>query len=232
MDDDLPHVLLTAFEPFDGTGINSSAETLADLLRRGPERWMPGLRVSAALLPVRFGDDTAAVERALSDAARLHGPVGLVLHFGQTPAGEVGVERVGLNLRRGDRFAEPLSPVEPGAPPALLSPLPCHAMAKSIREAGIPAVESAHAGSFLCNHVLYRSLLAWREGRGPPAGFVHLPRLPAQVARPAPQASASREIGAPVPVVTEGPSMPLEQLVQAAGIALWTAAAAVADGLR
>ena len=48
---------------------------------------------------------------------------------------------------------------------------------------GIPAYVSNTAGTFLCNQTLYQTLhkLAMRE-LTVPAGFVHLPLLPAMVA--------------------------------------------------
>jgi pyroglutamyl-peptidase len=52
-----------------------------------------------------------------------------------------------------------------------------------LREAGIPAELSLSAGAYLCNQVFYSLLyhLASRQ-LTIPAGFIHLPRLPAQAA--------------------------------------------------
>jgi pyroglutamyl-peptidase len=168
-------VLLTAFEPFDGTGLNASLEGCRRFLERRGEAY--DLRF--AVLPVEYGRDTEAVERALSE-----GPADLLLHTGQAVGcREIRVERVAVNrryshahLRTDDRC-----PIDPDGPPRLEATLPVEALAEAVRAEGIPAAVSDDAGVYLCNHVLYRSLQrAAREGGGRRVGFLHVPRLPEQ----------------------------------------------------
>src|SRR5437867_87497 len=52
-------VLLTAFQPFDGTGLNSSLEGCRAFL----DRKVAGVEVRFAVLPVVYGADTEHVER-------------------------------------------------------------------------------------------------------------------------------------------------------------------------
>lgn len=74
-------------------------------------------------------------------------------------------------------------PIVQDAPPAYFATLPIKRMVQAMRMAGVPAAVSNAAGTFVCNHVLYGLLheLAQR-GLHIPAGFVHIPYLPEQIA--------------------------------------------------
>ena len=191
-------VLLTAFEPFDETGLNASLEGC----RRFLDRWGGEFDVRFVVLPVEYGPDTAAVEGALAEA-----DVDVLLHTGQAGgAAAVRVERIAVNVR----YAASRSPnamkqqvIAPEGPLALCSPLPVDDLAAAIRGDGIPALVSNHAGIYLCNHVLYHSLWrAEREGSGLQAGFLHVPRLPEQVAPEVPSVPAE-EIGRAVRITLQ-----------------------------
>lgn len=177
-------VLLTAFGPFDGTGLNSSEAACRTFL----ERWGSEFDVRFALLPTDYGRDTEVVERALSDAS-----ADAILHTGQMSGPHaVRVERLAINVRYGyvpgagtgralPVEDSPQQRIDPEGPAALFSTLPVDEAAAAIRTAGVPGTVSNHAGIYLCNHVLYCSLLrAKREGRELPIGFLHIPSLPEQ----------------------------------------------------
>ena len=74
--------------------------------------------------------------------------------------------------------------IVPGGPPAYFATLPIKAAVLALREAGLPAIVSNTAGTFVCNHVFYglmhRATTAHPRLRG---GFLHVPYLPAQAAR-------------------------------------------------
>ena len=73
-------------------------------------------------------------------------------------------------------------PVAPEGPAAYQSSLPLAAWAAEIRQLGIPCQVSYHAGTYLCNAVLYLTHhLACQERRMTRAAFVHLPLAPSQV---------------------------------------------------
>jgi len=173
--------LLTAFEPFDGTGLNSSLAGCHAFL----QQWGSEFDVRLAVLPVRYGRDVEAVDRALQD-----GPVDVILHTGQaTGASVIRVERLAVNVRySGDAYDRtlpewsiPQQQIEAGGPPAYLSTLPVEQVATNIRELGVPATVSNHAGIYLCNHALYQSLRrAELTKSGVRAGFLHVPCLPEQ----------------------------------------------------
>ena len=72
-------------------------------------------------------------------------------------------------------------PVIPGGENALFSTLPIKAMVKAMNEAGVPAMLSNTAGTFVCNTLLYESLHYIKENHLPiKAGFIHVPFLPEQ----------------------------------------------------
>ena len=56
-------------------------------------------------------------------------------------------------------------------------------IAEAIQEGGVPAKLSYHAGTFLCNHIMYQVLHhVATEGLSILAGFIHVPPTPALVA--------------------------------------------------
>lgn len=173
-------VLLGAFGPFPGEPVNPSGAAVARVREA-----MPGLDWCAApVLPVRYAEAwpclLAAIERDRP---------GLVLLTGLA-AGRAGlaIERVALNLddaeipdNGGERRHE--VPVVAGGPAAYFVTVPVKAMAQAAREAGVPAAVSHSAGTYLCNHVLYRLCHhAAQTGAPQRCGFIHLPLLPQQAA--------------------------------------------------
>jgi pyroglutamyl-peptidase len=174
-------ILLTAFEPFDGSGLNASLAGCERFLQQAAGQF--DLRF--AVLPVRYGPDVEAVNAALAA-----NPAEIILHVGQATGASVArVERLAVNVRYQDddyvcgaaAGEAPQSLIDPEGPPALFSTLPVDGMAAAIRAAGVPAAVSNHAGIYLCNHALYRSLQrAERDGSGARCGFLHVPCLPEQ----------------------------------------------------
>jgi pyroglutamyl-peptidase len=174
--------LLTAFEPFDHTGLNSSLEGCRLFL----ERWGGEFDLRFAVLPVEYGADVTALERVLAEGSRAEGSAEVLLHTGQaSSAHEIRVERLAVNERYGDgsrRDAADRLPIEPKGPDRLFSTLPVEQIAEAIRSQGVPAVVSERAGIYLCNHVLYQSLRrVQRTGDRTQVGFLHIPCLPEQV---------------------------------------------------
>jgi pyroglutamyl-peptidase len=192
-----PRILLTAFEPFDGTGLNASLEGCRAFLQQHGSAY--DLRF--AVLPVEYGRDTEAVERALSE-----GPFDILLHTGQAGGSpHLRVERVAVNRRYPDGPVNPRPavriPIRADGPERLESTLPVEALAQALQEAGLPGTVSEDAGVYLCNHVLYRSLQRAAEtGSSARVGFLHVPLLPEQAAPGQPSLPAE-EIGRAIHVL-------------------------------
>jgi pyroglutamyl-peptidase len=163
---------VTGFEPFGGAAGNPSQDVVRAL---DGALLADGARLHGVVLPVSF----ARAPMLLLDALDALQPV-LVLALGLARRRDaISLERVALNLcdasePDNDGLQPVEAPVLPGGPPALFATLPLRAMLAALRNAGLPAALSLSAGSYVCNQLMYRLLHAL-QGRGVPAGFVHLP---------------------------------------------------------
>lgn len=187
-------LLLTGFEPFGGETINPSWEVAQALDGRD---LVAGLQIVSRRLPVVWGQALDALYCHLDQLQP-----DLVISLGQSGRPEISPELIAINLsdsplpdNAGVVAAD--QPVIPGGPAAYWSTLPVKAITAAIRQAGVPARTSTTAGTYLCNHVMYGLLhrLQLQDRRPPvPAGFVHLPPLPEQMAaRPRPEGSMALE---------------------------------------
>ncbi|MEG3128718.1 pyroglutamyl-peptidase I [Pantoea cypripedii] len=189
-------VLMTAFEPFEGESINPSWEAV----RSFEGQVINGARVVVRQLPVVFSRCGVVLAEALDELQPDR-----ILCIGQAGGrSDITVERVAINVddaRIPDNDGQqPIDqPIVAEGPAAYFSRLPIKAMVAAVREAGIPASVSQTAGTFTCNHVMYR-LLHWLETNQSQArgGFIHIPYLPEQaVSHPgAPSMSAASVIQA------------------------------------
>jgi pyroglutamyl-peptidase len=197
--------LVTGFEPFGGETVNPALEAL----RRLPAR-LGALAITTQVLPAVFGQALdalgAAVEATNPDIVLCVGLAG--------GRAALSLERVAINIddaRIADnRDRQPIDlPVVAGGPAAYFTTLPIKAAVAALREAGLPAIVSNTAGTFVCNHVFYGLLhLAATRRPGMRGGFLHVPYLPGQ---------AALQDGAP--------SMALEDIVRGVEIVLTVAAA-------
>ncbi|MFC6335346.1 pyroglutamyl-peptidase I [Pseudomonas sp. CCM 7891] len=173
-------VLLTGFEPFDQSPVNSSWEAVRQL---DGVLLMDDVRVVVEQLPCAFATAGVCLKALLDE----HRPQ-MVIATGLAPGrSEMSIERVAINLndaRIPDNLGEqPIdTPVVPGGPAAYFSTLPIKAMVQALREAGIPASVSQTAGTFVCNQVFY-SLQHALAGSTVRSGFIHVPPLPEQATR-------------------------------------------------
>ena len=182
-------LLLTGFEPFGGEALNPSQEVVRTIAAEPP----PGIELDTLILPVV---GRISFERLLPafDAGGYDAWLGLGEAGGRP---HLSVERVGINLLvdRGplsnDHGEQPL--VEDGAA-AHFSTLPVTTLAEAMSTAGAPTRVSNTAGTYICNEVLYAMghHLA-TTGRAIPAGFMHLPYLPAQTTSKPAQPSMALE---------------------------------------
>ncbi len=174
-------ILLAGFEPFGGEAVNASREAVRALADWRPE----GVALSIAALPVSAARLEGAVHAAIAEHR-----ADAVLLVGQARSrAEMSVERVAINVIDAgipdNDGAQPIDvPVVPGGPAAYLASAPVKAIAAAARAGGVPASVSNTAGTFLCNAALYLAChLAATEFSGLRVGFIHVPRLPEQVAR-------------------------------------------------
>ena len=175
-------ILLTGFKPYDGMARNPTELLMA----RAPEALadIPGVSLRAIVLDTAYRRSEAQFTAALDDFRP-----DIVLSFGLSRRiDEIKLERIAVNIddapiadndgevRRGQRIAE-------AGPVGYWSTLPIDAIRHALQEAGIPAGISNHAGTYVCNHILYFGLHTIAT-RGLPTrmGFIHVPPLPDMVA--------------------------------------------------
>jgi pyroglutamyl-peptidase len=197
--------LVAAFEPFGGERVNPALEALGRL----PPR-LGAVAIATRMLPAVFGRALDTLESAVAATAP-----DIVLCVGQAGGrAALSLERVAINIddaRIPDNSGnQPIDlPVVAGGPPAYFATLPIKAAVVALREAGLPAIVSNTAGTFVCNHVFYGLLhLAATRRPGLRGGFLHVPYLPSQ---------AARQDGAP--------SMALDDIVRGIEVVLAVAAA-------
>lgn len=190
-------VLLTAFEPYAEWPTNSSWLTLMELVRQRPP--------SSTLVTRRYPVDFQRLPEVLYKDLALG--FDAVLHLGQAPGTPtVRLEAFALNAggstseRNGD-----LKRLIADAPEAYRSRMPLQRWQQRLQEQSIPAQISYHAGTFLCNAVMYLSHHWMAEAnQSTPVGFIHLPLTTQQVA------SSPHSL----------PSLPVETLAAAVGTVL------------
>ena len=170
----MPTVLLTAFEPYDRWSENASWLALVELTRELPS--------SPKIVTRRYPVDFEKARTRLAEDLKTGYDV--ALHLGQAPGiGRVHLEQVGLNIGgTAQQSPDQFQPLATDGPAAYRSSLPLQRWAGEIREAGIPCQVSYHAGTYLCNAVLYLShYFAEQQKLRTKSAFVHLPLAPQQV---------------------------------------------------
>ena len=183
--------LVTGFAPFAGDSVNPSGDALNQLRTR-----LGALTLATRLLPTAFGQALDVLAEAVA-AMRPDIVLGVGLAGGRAA---LSLERVAINIddaRVPDNCGrQPIDrPVVAGGPAAYFTTLPIKAAAAALREAGLPAVVSNTAGTFVCNHVFYGLMhLAATRHPGLRGGFLHVPFLPGQAARQ-PEGAPSMALG-------------------------------------
>ena len=172
-------VLISGFEPFGGSDLNSSQLVLEAISKES----LSGLELSAVILPVEFGKAARVLLSKVND----FNP-DIIISFGQAEGRKaITPEKIAINLdsaRIPDNAGELRVNkviVESGAD-GYFSTLPIEKMVAAVKECGLESEISLSAGAFLCNHIFYhlQHQLLEREVK---SGFVHLPLVNEQIAQ-------------------------------------------------
>jgi pyroglutamyl-peptidase len=195
-------IVLTGFEPFAGRGVNPSWDAAQQLAGApaGPAR------IDVLRVPVVWQESVATIVREL-EREPADGLVIGGLAFGR-PAISVeaiahAVGDVPWQADNADRaLSAERSDGDEHGPDALLATAPVRAIAQAINAAGIPALVSWDGGAYVSNHTLYGTLRYARDhGLRLPTTYLHVPGTPEMTTG------------------TATPSLPLELIVKALGIA-------------
>jgi pyroglutamyl-peptidase len=162
-------ILLTGFGPFPGAPHNPTGE----LIKRLARFRRPGLN----LVPHVFPTEYAAIDRDLPRLMAKHRPDALLMFGLHGRARTLRVETVARNALGRHRDASGQyalrRAIVPNTPHRRMA-TPAARLVRAARRAGVPAVLSRDAGSYLCNY------LCWHATAAAPsdvrlAAFVHVP---------------------------------------------------------
>lgn len=172
------HVLLTGFAPFGPHAVNPS-----ELLTRSLEgRIIGGCIIDARILPVETRPLRDRLAKALTET-RPQAVIGLGYAPGRAA---LALERIAVNVLDFELpdtagITRKDEPIDENGPDGRLSTLPSGEIVAAWNEGGVPGYVSDSAGTYLCNQWLYETLaLTAAAPNAIPAGFVHVPALPAQ----------------------------------------------------
>lgn len=170
-------ILVTGFEAFHKNNENPSQE----VVRLLPET-IEGHTIIPLELPVRY-DLCFELMRVVMDTEMPDLIISLGLAQGRT---HITPERIAINLddasipdnsgtlRQGAK-------IELDAENAYFTTLPVGKIVASLNKIGIPAKISNHAGTYICNHLMYQVLHYIHTEKLPiKAGFIHLPLMDEQ----------------------------------------------------
>jgi len=173
------NIILTGFEPFNGSSSNPSAE----VIKKFPADLFSEHNLIREILHV---DSVKAVEW-LKKAIQENQPDIILLLGEATNRPVVSIEKVAINwmdFRIADNSGNQVldqSVMEDG-PAAFFSTIPVSLIHGQLKAAHIPAEISLSAGAYLCNQVFYSSLYySSLVDIKCLCGFIHLPSLPDQV---------------------------------------------------
>lgn len=212
------NILLTGFEPYGGRGINPAHATMKAL----DGQIIEGFRVVGQGLPVSLAEVRAKLPQLIEEIRPA-----AVISLGLWPGEAViRLERVGLNvvdyeIRDNDGALIHDASVSSNGQEARFATLPLRAIEEALLADGTPVRISSTAGTFLCNACLFTVLdVILTRGQRVPAGFIHVPYIPEQVARliAATRAEAALELHQRSDVA----SMELSRIVRAVELAIAT----------
>ena len=167
------YVLLTGFEPFYIYSENPSQLIVESL----NGTFLGNASIIGIVLPVNFSASVSQITQAIDTYDPL-----MVISLGLNgEARMIQVENIGLNLRnrpRSDPWWFFPKRLDSTGPFILKATIPTTDIALAIRDGGISARQSYHAGTYVCNAVFYQTLRFIEvEDKGISMGFIHVPPL-------------------------------------------------------
>lgn len=179
-------VLITGFAPFGGESINPAYDAITMI----PDE-VAGAQVVKLEIPTVFKESGEVLKAAIKETEP-----DIVICVGQAGGrSAVSFERVAINLAEAripdNKGQQPIGEkLEEDGETAYFTSLPIKAMMKNVQEHGLPAYISYTAGTFVCNHIMYRLLyMIDNVFTGIKGGFIHVPFESSQV--------ISRAVGTP-----------------------------------
>lgn len=173
-------VLISGFEPFGRFKVNPS-EVLVRQYKAQGLKDIDGATVSLTRLILPVHNDVFKVLQRKVGRRRFD----VILHFGlATISKYTRLERRAKNRldfvehnKRGSKIIKTVK-ILPGGPRFLYSTISMKAVAKELKASKRPYMISNNAGGYICNLLLYQSLLENKKRKeGALIGFVHVPKF-------------------------------------------------------
>lgn len=168
-------ILLTGFEPFGSSDINSSWETAFHIGQLA----ISGVEMKIVQLPVSFISSGKLIRKLL----QTHKPDALVM-LGQRGKGQnIDIERIAVNMMDSvnpdnDGFCPHELPIVENGSNAYFSNMSVKTLKDALENSNIPSKVSNSAGLYVCNCTYYHALSEIFESElQTKAVFVHLPKL-------------------------------------------------------
>jgi pyroglutamyl-peptidase len=168
-------VLLTGFEPFGGSDINSSWETASQI----GQHTISGVDIEVVRLPVSFIGSGKLIRKLL----QTHKPDVLVM-LGQRGKGQsVDIERIAINMMDSvnpdnDGYCPHELPIVKNGSNAYFSNVSVKTLREALENSKIPSKVSNSTGLYVCNCAYYHALSEiFDKELSTKAVFVHLPKL-------------------------------------------------------
>ena len=153
-------ILVTGFTPFGGEKINPAYEAVKLLADE-----IEGATIVKAEVPTAFGESRKVLKELLEKEQP-----DAVLCVGQAGG------RPNITVEKDMESGIQNNVIEKDGETAYFTTLPIRAMVKEMKDAGIPAMASYTAGTFVCNYLMYEALYFGTKAAHPfRAGFIHVP---------------------------------------------------------
>lgn len=171
-------LILTGFSPFADIKVNPSQVIVDNLINNGRLAF-PHFKVTCSILPTEY----VAAERQIIKLIDSVDPDVIICLGVDTTSTELRLEQVALNIDDAtitDNAGEIRHNcmIIPDGPPAYFSTFPFKEIWKDLINVGIPVRISYYAGTYICNHVYYKSLHHIRTNElDILCGFIHIPLL-------------------------------------------------------
>lgn len=168
-------ILLTGFEPFGSSDINSSWETAYHIGQLA----ISGVEMKVAQLPVSFISSGKLIRKLL----QTHKPDALVM-LGQRGKGQnIDIERIAVNMMDSvnpdnDGFCPHELPIVENGSNAYFSNMSVKTLKDALENSNIPSKVSNSAGLYVCNCAYYHALSEiYENGLSTKSVFIHLPKI-------------------------------------------------------
>lgn len=168
-------ILITGFEPFDQDKTNPSGDWVNWMIARSMPLRTSSRELRGIVLPVTFNGAFASLKKASDEFC----PDIIIMTGLAKNRTHLTVERIGINwidarIPDNDGVQILSSKIEENAPDGLFTTIAMESILTAAERAGVTMKVSTSAGEYVCNHLLYKTLLETLNTKTS-ATFIHIP---------------------------------------------------------